>query len=109
MFIHLESGVCTSGIDTHDLAESAAMCFQWSKFIIDVFDRNAMLQGQPLWSFTDVHGNPAKPVLFKCPECDEEFTKLSGLFMHVESPACNQTLDSGAIRMMRKWLANRHT
>jgi hypothetical protein len=109
MFIHLESGICTSGIDIRDLAESAAMCFQWSKFIIDIFDRNAMLQGQPIWSVTDVQGNPAKPVLFKCPECDEEFTKLSRLSMHVESPACNQTLDTVAIRKLMKWLPNHHT
>jgi hypothetical protein len=108
MIIHLESCACPSGIDINDLAESAAMCFQWSKFIIHEGIREALLEGQRMWSLTDIFGNPDKVDCFMCPECYEQFTKMSGLFMHVESPACSQTLDDGAIGKLRKWLFNRH-
>jgi hypothetical protein len=33
---------------------------------------------------------------------------LSSLFMHVESPACGQGLEEGAIGKLKKWLENRH-
>ncbi|OCK73621.1 hypothetical protein K432DRAFT_277697, partial [Lepidopterella palustris CBS 459.81] len=33
MIIHLESGTCASGIDILDLNKSAAMCYQWQKFL----------------------------------------------------------------------------
>lgn len=68
-----------------------------------------MLEGHALWSLTDLHGSPDKRDLFKCPDCDEDFTKLSGLLMHAESPACEQALNDGAIVKVGKWLANRHT
>lgn len=44
---------------------------------------------------------------FKCPECDMVFTKLSGLFQHVGSRACGQTLDDGAVRKLVRWLGRR--
>jgi hypothetical protein len=109
MTIHLDSGACPSQHDITDLGASAAMCFQWSKFIVDEQVRDAMLQRQAMWSSVDFQVDPIKVECFKCPTCDERFTKSSGLFMHVESPACGQTLDGGAIAKLRKWLANQQS
>lgn len=45
---------------------------------------------------------------FDCPDCDMNFRKLSGLFQHIESQTCDQTLYDGAIGKLREWLYQRH-
>ena len=97
MIIHIESGTCPSGLDLYDLNESAALCFQWSKYI-DSDLRNELLEGE----------YPSEEP-YKCPTCSRWFGKLSGLFQHVESPSCSQTLYDGAIEKLKRWLWNRHT
>ncbi|KAF2022484.1 hypothetical protein EK21DRAFT_83284, partial [Setomelanomma holmii] len=86
MILHLESGTCDSEIDIYDLNESAAMCYQWK----------AYLDGD----------EPVFP--FRCPECEVGFTKLSGLFQHVYSKACNQDLYAGKMAKLTNWLKKRH-
>ncbi|KAH6373386.1 hypothetical protein HBI34_082480 [Parastagonospora nodorum] len=108
MIIHLESGTCTSGIDIHDLGKSAAMCFQWKKYIITNWVHARLLEEEDLWPLIDEYGDAEEIECFKCPRCDIYFTKLSGLFMHVESESCSQTLGDGAIGKLR-WLSNRHS
>ena len=44
---------------------------------------------------------------FKCPTCQRIFSKLSSLFQHVESPSCEQALNRGAIRRLRRILRSR--
>ncbi|KAF2258284.1 hypothetical protein CC78DRAFT_537915 [Lojkania enalia] len=96
MIIHLEAGTCPSGINAVELNNSAALCFQWKKYIINEFVRDCMLNG-----YLD-------SLLYQCPTCFAKFGKLSSLFMHVESPSCSQTLNQGAIFKLRKWLFNCH-
>lgn len=102
MIIHLESGACSSKIDIVDLNESAAECFQWRAYLAEDY-RNELLNREDL---QDVYYDPVSP--FKCPECDVVFAKLSGLFQHVYSPACDQTLEKGKIAKLAKWLEKRH-
>ncbi|KAH7083692.1 hypothetical protein FB567DRAFT_529726 [Paraphoma chrysanthemicola] len=104
--IHWESGSCNSGVHEFDLGFSAARCFQWKKYFIRKCDREDLLaihvnQDAREYSSSD-------PRFYKCPTCDRKFFKLSGLFMHVESPSCNQTLDEGAIGKLRVYLSKCH-
>lgn len=100
MIIHPEADNCISKINDYDLLGAAAECFQWQKFIPDPAMRKGMLEEEAIYGLkcTDI---------FRCPGCHHEFNQLSALFMHVESPAYEQTLQEGAIRKLRKWLANR--
>ncbi|EMD65832.1 hypothetical protein COCSADRAFT_86158, partial [Bipolaris sorokiniana ND90Pr] len=102
MIIHLESGTCTSGIDTLDLNESAAMCYQWKKFLDEEY-RDDILS---CYDFEEEYFSAV--YLFRCPECDTTFSKLSGLFQHVSSGSCEQKLNGGPIAKLVKWLSNRH-
>ena len=102
MILHLEAGTCPSGIDRIDLNESAAMCYQWAAFI-DREYRSELLDRESLQGW---YCGPVYP--FKCPECDVNFSKLSGLFQHVYSKACDQRLDQGKIAKLVRWLENRH-
>jgi hypothetical protein len=102
MIIHLESGSCPSEIDIFDLNESAAMCFQWKAYLDEDY-RDELLNRDDLQS---EYSGTVYP--FRCPECDVGFTKLSGLFQHVCSKACNQVLYGGKIGKLIKWLENRH-
>jgi hypothetical protein len=43
--------------------------------------------------------------LFQCPACQHRFPKLSGLFIHVESPSCSQSLTDGAMQQLGAFLA----
>lgn len=97
MIIHLESGACESGIDILDLNESAAMCFQWRHYLNEEY-RSDMLDRQNWWD------SGAWP--FQCPTCEASFSKLSGLFQHINSQGCSQ---GGAIGKLVKWLRNRHS
>jgi hypothetical protein len=102
MIIHLESGTCASGTDVLDLNESAAMCYQWQKFLDEEY-RDDMLSCYDLEEEYDGIVYP-----FKCPGCDTTFSKLSGLFQHVSSGSCEQRLNGGPIAKLAKWLSNRH-
>jgi len=103
MVIHLESGACESEIDIIDLNESAAMCFQWKAYLDEEF-RDDLLDRHDLRS---AYSDSVYP--FKCPECDTVFTKLSGLFQHVYSEACDQDLYEGKIGKLVRWLEVRHS
>ncbi|KAF9729908.1 hypothetical protein PMIN04_010628 [Paraphaeosphaeria minitans] len=102
MVLHLEAGTCPSGIDVIDLNESAAMCYQWEAYV-DTDFRNELLNRDDLKL---EYSGLVYP--FKCPGCDTGFTKLSGLFQHVYSKACNQGLYEGKMAKLVKWLKNRH-
>ncbi|KAF2190249.1 hypothetical protein K469DRAFT_560860, partial [Zopfia rhizophila CBS 207.26] len=103
MIIHLEAGTCPSGFDIYDLNQSAAMCFQWKKYIDEDF-RYDLLNCADL---NHEYGYKVRP--FKCPTCESTFPKLSSLFMHAGAPlGCSQTLESGAIAKLRRWLYKRH-
>jgi hypothetical protein len=101
MLLHLESGGCDSGIGTLELNTTAANCHQWQQFI-DKDYRNAMLSGR------DLREGYQQPTPFLCPECENEFSKLSALFQHVLSISCAQKLNVGAIGRLVKWLKIRH-
>ena len=102
MIIHLESGACESGIDIIDLNESAAKCYQWKAYLAEEY-REELLHRCDL---SIEYGISVYP--FKCPECDTVFTKLSGLFQHVYSKACDQSLHSGKIGKLVRWLEVEH-
>lgn len=102
MVLHLEAGTCPSGIDVIDLNESAAMCYQWEAYV-DTDFRNELLNRDDLKL---EYSGLVYP--FKCPGCDTGFTKLSSLFQHVYSKACNQGLYEGKMAKLVKWLKNRH-
>lgn len=96
MMIHLESGACPSGIDEIDLNITAATCYQWSEFITTEEIRDDMLEG---YDVSDADDWP-----FMCPTCEAQFSGLSGLFQHVGTRACSQTMDEGAIKKLVRWL-----
>ncbi|KAH7371579.1 hypothetical protein BKA66DRAFT_183810 [Pyrenochaeta sp. MPI-SDFR-AT-0127] len=102
MILHIDSGGCGSNLDTQDLNMSAAGCFQWRKYIDEDY-REEMLKGQDLSELYDVVVYP-----FRCPVCEVTFSKLSGLLQHSASQACNQTLESGAIGKLVRWLGKQH-
>jgi hypothetical protein len=102
MIIHLESGACESKIDVIDLNESAAMCFQWKAYLDEEY-RDELLNRCDLQSN---YGDTVYP--FHCPECLTQFSKLSGLFQHVCSKACNQGLYEGQIGKLVRWLEVQH-
>jgi hypothetical protein len=102
MILHLEAATRDSQIFILDINESAAMCFQWLKFIVHTTLHKALLRRMDLY-----RGEP-KIMCFKCPTCAAKSPLLSSLFMHVESPACGQGLEEGAIGKLKKWLENRH-
>jgi hypothetical protein len=102
MILHLESGACPSDLDTQDLNMTAAQCFQWQMYI-DRNYREAMLEGRNLdeWYCE-------QPFPFECPECERSFAKLSGLFQHASGRTCEQTMSSGAIGKLVRWLDKQH-
>ena len=102
MIIHLESYKCESSVGIIHLNESAAKCYQWRKFVVEDY-RCSMLQREDL---SELYHEKVYP--FHCPTCATVFSKLSGLFQHVESNACSQMMDEGAIAKFVRWLVNRH-
>lgn len=103
MILHLESGACESEIDIIDLNASAAMCFQWKAYLDEEY-RNELL------ARCDIHSEYSEAVYpFNCPGCGTDFTKLSGLFQHVYSKACNQGLYEGKIGKLVRWLEVQHS
>ncbi|KAF2681533.1 hypothetical protein K458DRAFT_81828 [Lentithecium fluviatile CBS 122367] len=99
MIIHLEYGSCSS-IGLTDLNKLAAKCNSWSHFI-DSYYRRDMLDG------IDPECYRNKAYLYKCPTCETQLPKLSSLFQHVESSACSQQLNEGAIGRLRRFLLKR--
>lgn len=63
-----------------------------------------MLENQNTWCLVDEQGELLKLTCFNCPQRNSGFTKMSSLLMHVESPGCGQTLESGVIGKLRRWL-----
>ena len=102
MIIHLESGTCSSEINIIDLNESAAMCYQW-KACCDKDYRDELLHRE------DIQSKYSAAYPFRCPECSSSFSKLSGLFQHLYSKACDQGLVEGKIAKLIKWLEKRHS
>jgi hypothetical protein len=75
MMIHLESGNCESGIDRYRLDRIAYDCYYSEDYTNDWDDY----------------------YMYKCPDCQNGFRFLSGLFQHIESDACDQQLDATSI------------
>ncbi|ORY00249.1 hypothetical protein BCR34DRAFT_606345 [Clohesyomyces aquaticus] len=98
MIIHLESGACASRIDAQDLNRSAAKCFQWKKWTNKAFR----------WRLLNYGTIEKGEYPYKCPCCESAMPKLSSLFMHVASQACEETLDEGTIGKLQRYLFNRH-
>ena len=96
--IHLEYGTC-GNIDCIGLNKLAAKCRKWRSYIIDEDCRDDLLFDGD----TNYLANP-----FMCPTCQATVPKLSSLFQHIESSACEQTLDdSRDIGQLRNFLASR--
>ncbi|KAF2168916.1 hypothetical protein M409DRAFT_20928 [Zasmidium cellare ATCC 36951] len=100
MIIHLEGKGCPSGISIEELNRSAAMCFQWKKYLDKPF-RQSLLAGDDSYRSDPEH----RP--FKCPRCEECFPLLSSMFMHIWSPSCGQGLNGGPIKKLKRWLWKR--
>ena len=102
MIIHLESGKCPSEIDMLSLNRSAALCFQWKAYL----DEQYQGELRNRYDLEAEYRDAVRP--FYCPTCGKDFSKLSGLFQHVYSKACDQGLDEGAIGKLVGWLRSRH-
>jgi hypothetical protein len=86
-----------------DIDESAAKCFQWKAHLDE--DYREELLGR-----CDLVSEYNKPVYpFECPKCITGFTKLSGLFQHVYSKACNQRMYKGKMGKLVRWLEVQHS
>ena len=99
MIIHLESGICQSGVNLPFLNRLAAQCFQWKMYLSKEY-RNELLAGDT--GYREVSAQP-----FKCPRCEEAFPLLSSMFQHIWSPACGQGQRGGAIGKLRRWIEKR--
>ena len=98
MILHIENGGCTSNITSQDLNMTAAQCNQSHKYIDEDY-RADMLDGDDL---EELYTDTVFP--FQCPGCDSDFSTLSGLLQHASSHTCEETLQSGSIRKLVKWL-----
>jgi hypothetical protein len=78
------------------------MCYQWKAYLDEDY-RDELLSGEDVQY---LYGEGVCP--FRCPGCNVGFTKLSGLFQHAYSQACNQGLHEGKMAKLIKWLENRH-
>lgn len=79
------------------------MCFQWKAYLDEEY-RDELLNRRDL-QFE--YSEPVYP--FRCPKGDTGFTKLSGLFQHVYSKACNQGLYVGKMGKLVSWLEVQHS
>lgn len=78
------------------------MCFQWKAYLDEVY-RDELLNR---YNLEPEYSESVYP--FRCPECDTGFTKLSGLFQHVYSKACDQGLYEGKMGKLIRWLEVQH-
>lgn len=99
MILHLESGFCHSGTDVRDLNRWAAQCFQWESYV-DPKYRQDMLER------VDIRDEYGAVYPFYCPGCEREFSLLSGLFQHVSTDSCDETLGSRTMKKLQRWLQN---
>lgn len=83
MMIHLESGICESGVDCDRLDRLGYFCYQSDDY---TNDWNAYYK-------------------YKCPHCQTKFRFLSGLFQHVESDARNQQLQGTSIGKLENFIS----
>ena len=91
LILHIDGDHCP-GMTSDALNIRAAECDWWEDFMHEDFQHIALND----WRFhLNRHNLDYYP--YFCPECDSQFTKLSGLLQHVESPACDQDIESGAI------------
>ena len=102
MMLHLDGGYCPSNITGVDLNQGAAECYQWAHYIDEDY-REAMLDGLDL---AKKYHDTVFP--YTCPECSAVFAKISGLFQHIATPACSQTINSGAIKKLVRWLEKQY-
>ncbi|KAF1996749.1 hypothetical protein P154DRAFT_525333 [Amniculicola lignicola CBS 123094] len=100
MILHLESSTCSSDITALSLNEAAARNYDWDEYIDDDYYQDLLDQEEP----TNPYGSSEKALPFKCPICAKAFPKLSSLFMHAESKACEATIWSGVLWELREWL-----
>ena len=84
MMIHLESGTCASGVCMTDIDHWAQQCYQH-------------------WAYTTSDNGGYQ---YKCPDCGMDFKYVSGLFQHVESPACDMRYE-GSIAKLRDYIEMR--
>jgi hypothetical protein len=94
--IHLEYGTC-SNINRTYLNKLAAKCRKWRYFIDEDCRDDLLNHGD-----TDFLVNP-----FMCPTCNATVPKLSSLFQHIESSACEQTLHDDVVGQLRRFLESR--
>lgn len=102
MILHIENGGCTSDLTSQDLNMTAARCYQWHHYLDEDY-RTDMLDSEDL---EDLYTDTVFP--YQCPGCESDFSMLSGLLQHASSNTCEQTLQSGAIGKLVKWLDNQH-
>jgi hypothetical protein len=105
MFIHLEAGNCQSGIDESKLNATTARVRQRQHSIVQEY-RAHLLDGWDQVLFRANFQEKIEP--FRCSECDGNFPKLSALFQHVGSNACDADLDCGAVIRLLTWLSKNH-
>ncbi|KAH7399473.1 hypothetical protein BKA66DRAFT_165403 [Pyrenochaeta sp. MPI-SDFR-AT-0127] len=98
MIIHLEAGTCNSGIDALDLNKSAAICYQWRKWIAK--DCRSDLKRYMRFK--------SGVLPFRCPVCKASLPKLSSLFNHIATSSCAQRPGCGVTRKLKRWLWRRH-
>jgi hypothetical protein len=80
--IHLEYGTCGDK-NIIDLNKLAASCRTWDDYIDPHYRRELLDNGDTVYNVN----------AFRCPTCHVKLPKLSSLFQHIESDACEQTLD----------------
>lgn len=100
IIMHLDGGYCSRQTDLNFLA---ARCYQWTHYM-DPDYRHVALTTRPYTKFFEGYGQDFKP--YHCPECKTKFSKISGLFQHVESLACEQQIDEGGIGKLVRWFDN---
>jgi hypothetical protein len=86
MLIHLESGACACEVDASDIDEIARERYQPRHYI----------------------AGRVEGYMWPCPGhgCGREFTNVSGLFQHIESPACEEGYGEGTglVGQLRAWI-----
>lgn len=81
MMIHLESGTCDAGVDQDDIDGWALECYTCDEYINDWDDE----------------------FRFRCPTCQYSLPKVSSLFQHTETQACDASY-TGAIKELQQYV-----
>lgn len=101
MLSHAEKGCF--GMDAEDLNKSAAMIFQWKKFLDPNYRSEILDMSTEYGRDWNHEGQP-----WKCPNCGKWFKKLSSLFAHVWSVYGGDEEDEGVFGKLQRWLWKRH-